>query len=129
VLNGAVLHERQAVERTLKEYVMDTQRFDQVTKQLSRRRLTKGLLAGAAAGVVALLGSQQGNAQRSCGQACAQGSCSNLSGRAKGLCIRDCIQRECQKEELVAGTEDPGTLDYRSAGRGVEGCLVPASPS
>jgi hypothetical protein len=67
---------------------MDSERFDQVTKHLSRRRVTKGLLAGGAAGIFALLRSQPSHAQ-SC-----RGEC-HKTYKSNRFLARLCIALSC----------------------------------
>jgi hypothetical protein len=72
---------------------MDSTQFDYLTKQVSRRRVTKGLLASGAAGLFALLGAQQSKAQQSCGERC-RGGCADETGSTnRALCMRVCLAR------------------------------------
>jgi hypothetical protein len=68
---------------------MESQRFDQIAKHVSRRSVTKGLLAGGLGGLITLLGRQPSKAQ-GCEAACADGDCADLKGQAKGDCMRAC---------------------------------------
>jgi hypothetical protein len=76
---------------------MDRARFDQFTKRISRRGVTRGLLAGGAAGAVTLLGARQSQA-KDCEYDCAKG-CPGR-GQAKSICIRQCLcecgRRNCE---------------------------------
>jgi hypothetical protein len=85
---------------------MESQRFDQLAKHLSRRGVTKGLLAGGVAGLVALLSRQTGQAQ-GCEATCAQEGCAGVRGEERGECQRNCVA-QCGCPEGTTFCPDDG---------------------